>query len=124
MAVSFRPPRFGVNIHTRMRSDLDVDAEALHAERLGLDLVTLHGDVLHGTAASYETWTLLTWVAARTTRISIAPVVLALPNRHPAVLAKMAEVHAHHHHQLPLDLSVQQVVGRLLDNKAIQVCSA
>jgi alkanesulfonate monooxygenase SsuD/methylene tetrahydromethanopterin reductase-like flavin-dependent oxidoreductase (luciferase family) len=91
MTVAFRTPRFGINIHTRLRPDVDVVAEALDAEQLGFDLVTLHGDVLHGLAPSYETWTLLTWVAARTTRIQIAPVVLALPNRYPAVLAKMTE---------------------------------
>src|SRR6266542_5125158 len=91
MAVNFPTPRFGINIHTRMRPDADLVAEALHAEQLGFDLVTLHGDVLHTTAPSYETWTLLTWVAARTSRIRLAPLVLALPNRHPTVLAKMAE---------------------------------
>jgi alkanesulfonate monooxygenase SsuD/methylene tetrahydromethanopterin reductase-like flavin-dependent oxidoreductase (luciferase family) len=71
--------------------DLDLVAEALHAEQLGFDLVTLHGDVLHGIAPSYETWTLLTWVAARTSRIRLTPLVLALPNRQPVALAKMAE---------------------------------
>jgi alkanesulfonate monooxygenase SsuD/methylene tetrahydromethanopterin reductase-like flavin-dependent oxidoreductase (luciferase family) len=91
MAVGFPTPQFGINIHTRMYPDGDLVAEALHAEQLGFDLVTLHGDVLHGIAPSYETWTLLTWVAARTAHIRLAPVVLALPNRHPAVLAKMAE---------------------------------
>jgi alkanesulfonate monooxygenase SsuD/methylene tetrahydromethanopterin reductase-like flavin-dependent oxidoreductase (luciferase family) len=95
MSVAFRTPSFGINIHARLRPDLDVVAEALHAERLGFDLVTLHGDVLQGSAASYETWTLLTWVAAHTTHIRIAPVVLALPNRHPAVLAKMSETLQH-----------------------------
>ncbi len=91
MAVNFPTPRFGINIHTRMRPDVDVVAEALHVEQLGFDLVALHGDVLHATAPSYETWTLLTWLAARTARIRMAPVVLALPNRQPAVLAKMTE---------------------------------
>ncbi|HJZ46650.1 MAG TPA: LLM class flavin-dependent oxidoreductase [Roseiflexaceae bacterium] len=91
MAVRVPTPQFGINLHTRMRPDADVVAEALHAEQLGFDLITLHGDVLHTTAPSYETWTLLSWVAARTARIRLAPIVLALPNRHPAVLAKMAE---------------------------------
>jgi len=76
MAVGFPTPGFGINIHTRMRPDADLVAEALHAEQLGFDLVTLHGDVLHTTAPSYETWTLLTWVAARTARIRLAPLVL------------------------------------------------
>ena len=59
MAVGFPTPQFGINIHTRMRPDVDLVAEALHAEQLGFDLVTLHGDVLHTTAPSFETWTLL-----------------------------------------------------------------
>src|SRR5436190_23421416 len=91
MAVGTPIPRFGINIHTRMHPDVDLVGEALHAEQLGFDLVTLHGDVLHGSASSYETWTLLTWMAARSTRIRLAPLVLGLPNRHPAVLAKLAE---------------------------------
>ncbi len=91
MARDFKNLKFGVNIHTGIRPGVDPLAEALHAEQLGFDIVTLHGDVLHGSDPSFEMWTLLTWVAASTSRIRVAPVVLALPNRHPAVLAKMAE---------------------------------
>ncbi len=47
-------------------------------------------DHLHGRSGSVETWTLLTWIAAATERIRVAPNVLALPYRHPAVAAKMA----------------------------------
>jgi hypothetical protein len=90
MAAGFPTPQFGINLHTRMRPDGDLVAEALHAEQLGFDLVTLHGHVLHTTAPSYETWTLLSWVAARTARIRLAPIVLALPNRHPAMLMEGA----------------------------------
>lgn len=91
MATSFQIPGFGINIHTWARPGMDPLTEALHAEHLGFDLVTVHRDVLHGTDPSFEMWTLLTWLAARTTRIRVAPNVLALPNRHPAALAKMAE---------------------------------
>jgi alkanesulfonate monooxygenase SsuD/methylene tetrahydromethanopterin reductase-like flavin-dependent oxidoreductase (luciferase family) len=66
-------------------------AEARHAEALGFDVVTVHRDVLSGPPPSLETWTLLTWLAAHTSTVKLAPNVLALPNRHPAVLAKMAE---------------------------------
>jgi alkanesulfonate monooxygenase SsuD/methylene tetrahydromethanopterin reductase-like flavin-dependent oxidoreductase (luciferase family) len=41
--------------------------------------------------AGLEVWTTLTWVAARTRSITVVPNVLVVPNRHPAVLAKMAE---------------------------------
>ncbi len=91
MAKYYKTPAFGVNIHTAVRPNVDPLAEALHAEHLGFDLVTIHRDVLHGTDPSFESWTLLSWVAARTSSIRVAPVVLALPHWHPAVLAKMAE---------------------------------
>jgi alkanesulfonate monooxygenase SsuD/methylene tetrahydromethanopterin reductase-like flavin-dependent oxidoreductase (luciferase family) len=91
MAREFKNLKFGVNIHTGIQPGVNPVTEALHAEQLGFDVVTLHGDVLHGSDPSFELWTLLSWVAASTSRIGVAPVVLALPNRHPAVLAKMAE---------------------------------
>src|SRR5262249_25073313 len=69
----------------------DPVAEARHAEALGFDLATVHPDILHGPEPSLETWTVLTWLAARTATIALAPFVLALPYRHPAVVAKMAE---------------------------------
>jgi alkanesulfonate monooxygenase SsuD/methylene tetrahydromethanopterin reductase-like flavin-dependent oxidoreductase (luciferase family) len=91
MARDVKHLKFGANIHTSIQPGVDPVTEARHAEQLGFDLVTLHGDVLHGSDPSFELWTLLCWVAASTSRIRVAPVVLALPNRHPAVLAKMAE---------------------------------
>jgi alkanesulfonate monooxygenase SsuD/methylene tetrahydromethanopterin reductase-like flavin-dependent oxidoreductase (luciferase family) len=63
---------------------------AQHAEGLGFDAVSLHRDVLHGPPPSLEMWTLLTWIGASTSRVRLVPIVLAVPNRHPAVLAKMA----------------------------------
>ena len=85
------PPWFGITLHTAIRPGLDQATEAQDAEQLGYDVVTLHRDALHGDDPSFENWTLLTWLAAQTTRISLASLVLALPHRHPAVLAKMAE---------------------------------
>jgi alkanesulfonate monooxygenase SsuD/methylene tetrahydromethanopterin reductase-like flavin-dependent oxidoreductase (luciferase family) len=95
MARAFQNLKFGVNIHAGIQSGVDPVTEARHAEQLGFDVVTLHGDVLHGSTPSFELWTLLCWVAAHTTSIRVAPVVLALPHRHPAVLAKMAETLDH-----------------------------
>lgn len=91
MAGEFKNLKFGVNIHTAIQPGVDPVTEALQAEQLGFDVVTLHGDALHGNNPSFELWTLLCWVVAHTTSIRVAPVVLALPHRHPAVLAKMAE---------------------------------
>src|SRR5258708_29662952 len=89
--LNFATPGFGITLHTVIRPGLDKVAEALDAEQLGYDVMTLHRDAIHGDDPSFESWTLLSWLAAQTTRIRVAPLVLALPHRHPAVLAKMAE---------------------------------
>ena len=44
-----------------------------------------------GDSPSFETWTMLTWIAASTSRIGIATRVLGVPYRAPAMVAKMAE---------------------------------
>jgi alkanesulfonate monooxygenase SsuD/methylene tetrahydromethanopterin reductase-like flavin-dependent oxidoreductase (luciferase family) len=63
---------------------------ARRAEALGFDFVSAT-DHPGGEQPSYETWTLLSWIAAATTRIGIATKVLCLPFRLPALTAKMAE---------------------------------
>jgi len=82
--------RFGIAVSSAARPDSDPVAAARQAERLGFDLLTV-SDHLHGSFPTFETWTLLTWLAASTERIRIAPLVLGLPYRPPAVVAKMAE---------------------------------
>ncbi len=59
------------------------------SERLGYDFVTFQD---HPYQSSYlDTWTLLSWVAARTERIGVSGNVLNLPLRQPpAVLARAA----------------------------------
>ncbi len=89
--LNFATPGFGITLHTVIRPGLDQVAEALDAEQLGYDVMALHRDAIHGDDPSFENWTLLSWLAAQTTRIRVAPLVLALPHLHPAVLAKMAE---------------------------------
>jgi probable F420-dependent oxidoreductase len=81
---------FGLSISTSAAPGADPVADALTAERLGFDFVSA-ADHLHGTSPSYETWTMLSWIAAATSRIRVATKVLAVPYRNPAVLAKMAE---------------------------------
>jgi alkanesulfonate monooxygenase SsuD/methylene tetrahydromethanopterin reductase-like flavin-dependent oxidoreductase (luciferase family) len=82
--------RFGIALSTSAHSGADPVASARNAEALGFDILTV-SDHLVGTHATFETWTLLTWVATATERISLAPLVLGLPYRSPAVTAKMAE---------------------------------
>jgi alkanesulfonate monooxygenase SsuD/methylene tetrahydromethanopterin reductase-like flavin-dependent oxidoreductase (luciferase family) len=80
----------GIGISTSAAADADPVREALTAEALGYDFVSM-SDHPVGTHPTYETATLLTWIAARTTRIGIATRVLGVPFRRPAVLAKSAE---------------------------------
>lgn len=59
---------------------------AIVAEQVGLDLVTFQD---HPYQPRYlDTWTLLSYVAAQTERISLSGNVLNLPLRQPAVLAR------------------------------------
>jgi probable F420-dependent oxidoreductase len=81
---------FGLNVSTEVRAGTDPAAAASKAEQLGFDFVSA-SDHLHGGRPTYEPWTMLSWIAAATSRIRVATRVLAVPYRHPAVLAKMAE---------------------------------
>ncbi|WP_327108163.1 LLM class flavin-dependent oxidoreductase [Nonomuraea glycinis] len=59
---------------------------AVLSEDAGLDVVTFQDHPYQ--AGFLDTWTLLTWVAARTSRIHVSGNVLNLPLRPPAVLAR------------------------------------
>jgi alkanesulfonate monooxygenase SsuD/methylene tetrahydromethanopterin reductase-like flavin-dependent oxidoreductase (luciferase family) len=83
-------PRFGVSIIPSATGRSDPVAQARRAEELGFDLISIW-DHPHGANPSFETWTLMTWIAARTTTIHVASDVLGLPFRLPALTAKMAE---------------------------------
>jgi alkanesulfonate monooxygenase SsuD/methylene tetrahydromethanopterin reductase-like flavin-dependent oxidoreductase (luciferase family) len=80
------PIRYGLSIPAWD----DPVAFARRAEALGFGFVSL-SDHPGGQDPSYETWTLLTWIAAATSTIGIATKVLCLPFRPPALTAKMAE---------------------------------
>ena len=80
----------GLDISTAATPGANPAADARQAEELGFDFVSA-SDHLHGTQPSFETWTMLSWVAAATTRIRVATRVLGVPYRPPPVLAKMAE---------------------------------
>jgi alkanesulfonate monooxygenase SsuD/methylene tetrahydromethanopterin reductase-like flavin-dependent oxidoreductase (luciferase family) len=81
---------FGVGVSTSAEAGADPVAEARRAEDLGFDFVSA-SDHPSGQHPTYETWTMLTWIAASTTRIAVATRVLSLPFRPPALVAKMAE---------------------------------
>lgn len=63
-------------------------ALAVASERAGLDLVTFQDHPYQ--PRFLDTWTLMSFVAARTDRVRIAPNVLNLPLRPPAVVARAA----------------------------------
>jgi alkanesulfonate monooxygenase SsuD/methylene tetrahydromethanopterin reductase-like flavin-dependent oxidoreductase (luciferase family) len=81
---------FGVNVSTSAAPGADPVAEAKRAEELGFDFLSA-SDHPSGTHPTYETWTMLAWIAAATSRIEVATRVLGVPNRPPALVAKMAE---------------------------------
>ena len=81
--------RLGVDVRIAVRPDSDPVAEARQAEELGFDFISAN-DFLEGTQPTLESWTMLTWIAASTSRITVASRVLGVPYRHPAVVAKMA----------------------------------
>jgi alkanesulfonate monooxygenase SsuD/methylene tetrahydromethanopterin reductase-like flavin-dependent oxidoreductase (luciferase family) len=64
--------------------------DARRAEELGFDFVSAN-DHVHGAGPRHELWTMLSWIAAGTSRIRMATRVLGVPYRHPAMVAKMAE---------------------------------
>jgi len=100
----------GVGIADRAAPGDDPVADAVTAEALGYDFVSAfdhpvadpaiaeavgYDPVPAGhprqTYPTYETWTLLTWIAARTSRIAVMPRVLGVPFRRPVLVAKAAE---------------------------------
>jgi probable F420-dependent oxidoreductase len=72
----------------------ELRALALAAEAAGLDSIWGADHLLFrddgSTYGIHECWTVLTAVAAVTSHVSIGPLVLALPFRNPALVAKMA----------------------------------
>lgn len=79
---------FGTFLTPRNQRPHEVVALAELAERAGLDLVTFQDHPYQ--PRFLDTWTLLSWVAARTDTLRVAPNVLNLPLRQPAVIARAA----------------------------------
>lgn len=78
--------QFGTFITPANSAPDKVVALAQQSEALGYDLVTFQDHPYQ--PVFLDTWTLLSWVAAQTERIHVAPNVLNLPLRPPAVLAR------------------------------------
>jgi probable F420-dependent oxidoreductase len=89
-AETARKLQFGVNVPTSAAPGADPIPAAQRAEELGFDFIS-SSDHPGGTSPSNETWTMLCFIAANTSRIRIATRVLGVPYRKPAMVAKMAE---------------------------------
>jgi alkanesulfonate monooxygenase SsuD/methylene tetrahydromethanopterin reductase-like flavin-dependent oxidoreductase (luciferase family) len=81
---------FGVNVPTAVGPGTDPVSYARRAEEVGFDFVSA-SDHPCGTNPTHEIWTMLSWIAAATSRIKVATRVLGVPYRSPAMVAKMAE---------------------------------
>ena len=81
---------FGVNVSTSAVEGADPVGDALAVEEMGFDFLS-SSDHPGSADPNYETWTMLTWIAAATNRIHLAPRVLGVPLRVPAIVAKMSE---------------------------------
>jgi luciferase-like monooxygenase/hemerythrin HHE cation binding domain-containing protein len=82
------PLEFGIFLTPSNERPEAVVALAELAEQVGLDLVSFQDHPYQ--SRFLDTWTLLSYVAARTSRIKLAPNVVNLPLRPPAVLARAA----------------------------------
>lgn len=80
--------QFGVFITPSSDAPQQVVDLAVLAERVGLDLVTIQDHPYLPT--HLDTWTLLSWISGQTERIHLAPNVLNIPLRQPAVAARAA----------------------------------
>src|SRR5215472_17887177 len=80
---------FGVDVPTSAAPGDDPVGLAQEAERFGYDFVSA-ADHPCGGNPSYETTTMLTWIASCTSRIKVVSRVLAVPFRRPAMVAKLA----------------------------------
>ena len=74
----------------------ELRARAEQAEAIGLDSVWVYDHVLHRfeghpTVGFWEAWTMLTALAASTSRVELGTTVLCAGFRNPALLAKMAD---------------------------------
>src|SRR6478735_7220640 len=79
---------FGAFLTPRNAPATEPVEHAVLCEQLGYDLVTFQDHPYQ--PRFLDTWTLLSWVAARTERIRVSGNVLNLPLRQPAVLAHAA----------------------------------
>jgi alkanesulfonate monooxygenase SsuD/methylene tetrahydromethanopterin reductase-like flavin-dependent oxidoreductase (luciferase family) len=79
-------PRLGIFVVPDATDPARTVEQIVAADRAGLDLVGVQDHPYQ--RRFFDTWTLLSYLAARTERIRLVPDVINLPLRQPAVLAK------------------------------------
>jgi FAD/FMN-containing dehydrogenase len=79
---------FGTFLTPQNQRPEDVVALAQLTEQVGLDFATFQDHPYQ--SAFLDSWTLMTWVLSSTTTLRVAPNVLNLPLRQPAVVARSA----------------------------------
>src|ERR1700674_5798039 len=79
---------FGTFITPQNQRPGDVVTLTQLTEQAGLDLVSVQDHPYQ--PAFLDAWTLLSWIAAQTQTLKVAPNVLNLPLRQPAVVARAA----------------------------------
>ncbi len=83
-----RPVQFGYFIIPDATQPTRALEQAINAEKAGIDLIGIQDHPYQH--RFHDTWTLLSVVAARTSRVTVFPDVANLPLRPPAMLAKAA----------------------------------
>ncbi len=83
-----QPLSFGSFLTPSAEDPAHVVDLAVVSERAGLDLVTIQDHPYQ--SRFLDTWTLLTWIAARTSTVTVSPNVANLPLRGPVILARSA----------------------------------
>ncbi|MBL8146766.1 MAG: LLM class flavin-dependent oxidoreductase [Anaerolineae bacterium] len=79
---------FGTFITPTAQPAMQAVELAVVSDRAGLDLVTFQDHPYQ--PRFYDTWTLLSYAAARTTNVRLAPNVINLPLRMPSIIARSA----------------------------------
>ena len=82
------PVLFGANVDPSHDDPAAPLRAAERVDRAGLDLITIQDHPYR--PGHFDTWTLLAYLAARTSRVALVPTVANLPLRPPAVLSKSA----------------------------------
>ena len=112
---------FGVGVSTSAEPGADPVAEALAAEDLGFDFVSA-SDHPSGQHPTFETWTMLTWIAASTSRICNGNrngAVCATRNENSAAFAKRGSRGAASAAVISVRRVARMNVFSLLDRKSV-----